>query len=225
MKPRICATIANESFQGLLNDICKAEEEEADMIEIRFDFLNESYDVEKIRASTEIPLIATNRRFEEGGRRYQKENERIKTLINSSMAGFEFIDLELSTPNLEEIADVIEENGSKLVISFHDFNRTPEEEEFENILNMEESFGAYICKIVGMAKTLCDNFEYLKFVSKNRSKRIICFGMGEYGIISRVLSPFFGAYLTFASVSEDKKGAPGQISISKIRSIYRCLES
>jgi len=224
LRPRICVTILSKNLRQLLKLISKAEKEHPDMIEIRLDALIGDYDIDKIRSATEIPLIATNRKIEEGGMSQQEEDERIKTLIEASRAGFDFIDLELKTQNLEWAIEEIEKNGSKSIISFHEMSKTPSENEMGDILNKEKSYGAYICKIVGMAKAFEDNLKYLNFVSKNRSERLICFGMGEAGIVSRVLSPIFGAYLTFASIPGGGKGALGQISISEIKSIYRGLK-
>ena len=45
--------------------------------------------------------------------------------------------------------------------------------------------------------------------------------MGEYGEISRILSPIFGAELTFGSLKEGKESAPGQITADALKNIYR----
>jgi len=41
--------------------------------------------------------------------------------------------------------------------------------------------------------------------------------MGEKGIISRIFSPYFGGFFTFASIKE--LTAPGQINIEDMRKI------
>jgi 3-dehydroquinate dehydratase/shikimate dehydrogenase len=45
--------------------------------------------------------------------------------------------------------------------------------------------------------------------------------MGEAGLISRVLAKKFGAFLTFASLTNDSSTAPGQISIHDMKRLYR----
>jgi 3-dehydroquinate dehydratase/shikimate dehydrogenase len=48
--------------------------------------------------------------------------------------------------------------------------------------------------------------------------------MGEHGEISRILSPIFGSYLTFGSLSRGKESAPGQIPADILKNIYRVNE-
>jgi 3-dehydroquinate dehydratase-1 len=47
--------------------------------------------------------------------------------------------------------------------------------------------------------------------------------MGEHGKISRLLSPVFGAFFTFASIEKDSETAAGQMSISEMRAAYGLL--
>ncbi len=45
--------------------------------------------------------------------------------------------------------------------------------------------------------------------------------MGEAGLISRILAKKFGAFLTFASLDSDGATAPGQITVSDMKRLYR----
>ena len=44
--------------------------------------------------------------------------------------------------------------------------------------------------------------------------------MGERGLISRILCPKFGGYLTFAILDGGKESAPGQPTISELLNLY-----
>jgi len=48
--------------------------------------------------------------------------------------------------------------------------------------------------------------------------------MGEKGEISRILSPLLGAFLTFGSLETGKETAPGQITGTSLRDIYRVCD-
>ena len=64
----------------------------------------------------------------------------------------------------------------------------------------------------------------LNFVSEGSKKsNIVCFAMGEHGKISRLLSPFFGGFFTFASLTEKRKTAKGQLTIQEINFAYKAL--
>ena len=47
--------------------------------------------------------------------------------------------------------------------------------------------------------------------------------MGEHGKVSRLLSPLFGGFFTFASLEQGSETAPGQMSIKEMRSAYELL--
>ena len=80
-----------------------------------------------------------------------------------------------------------------------------------------------ICKIVGTARSHLDNLTYINFLRENHDVPLICFGMSQHGIISRVLSPLFGGAFTYASVEQGLETAPGQLTIRSLKDIYDAL--
>jgi 3-dehydroquinate dehydratase type I len=94
----------------------------------------------------------------------------------------------------------------------------------EKIMEQEVADGACVCKIVTTAKKIEDNLKVLNFVSVMSSKtKLVCFCMGENGKVSRLLSPLFGAFFTFASLDKGSETASGQMSIQDIRASYSLL--
>ena len=86
----------------------------------------------------------------------------------------------------------------------------------EKILKQEIDSGANVCKIVTTAKKIEDNLAVLNFVSSMSSKaKLVCFCMGEHGKVSRLLSPMFGAFFTFASLELGSETAAGQMAIQR----------
>jgi 3-dehydroquinate dehydratase len=47
--------------------------------------------------------------------------------------------------------------------------------------------------------------------------------MGELGKTSRLLSPVFGAFFTFACLDETRKTAKGQLTIEEMKQAYETL--
>ena len=45
--------------------------------------------------------------------------------------------------------------------------------------------------------------------------------MGQFGVMSRILAPKFGGFLTFASLRDESSTAPGQITIDELLGLYR----
>jgi 3-dehydroquinate dehydratase-1 len=130
----------------------------------------------------------------------------------------------LFTPNMRELIANLREAGAKPIVSFHDFDTTLELSRLNIVLEEEIALGAEVCKIVTTANQVEDNLTTLNFVSKASKKaKIVCFAMGELGKPSRLLSPVFGAFFTFASIDEKRKTAKGQLTIQEMRRAYELL--
>jgi 3-dehydroquinate dehydratase len=47
--------------------------------------------------------------------------------------------------------------------------------------------------------------------------------MGEKGKMSRVFSPLMGGAWTYASLGKDRVGAPGQLTVPELKSVWEKL--
>jgi 3-dehydroquinate dehydratase type I len=221
---KICVSVPPQTVTEALALIEKAENLHADFIEVRLDSLKKHDQLVDIAHCSDTPLIATNRSVKYQGKFLGAETERKKTLIDAAINGFEYVDIELSTPKLKDIVNHLREIGTKLIISFHDFNETPRSTQLNKILKNEITGGADACKIVTMARSIEDNLKVLAFVSKACDyAKIICFAMGELGKPSRLLSPVFGAFFTIASLESGIETAKGQLTIQEMRNAYEAL--
>ena len=224
MTARICVSILPKTNIEALNLIEKAENAKADLIEVRLDCLEFSRKLSDLSASTKIPLIATNKLQSQKGFFAGTETERQQTLLNVAKNGFEYVDVDFSSPNHKETINQLKLLGAKPIVSYHKFDGTLNVSAMEMVLDEEISSGASICKIVTTAKQIEDNLPLLSFVSFASSKaKLVCFCMGEQGKISRLLSPLFGAFFTFASLEQGCETAAGQISISEMKIAYTLL--
>jgi 3-dehydroquinate dehydratase type I len=197
------------------------EKKKIDLIETRIDYLKEKIILTDIKAATDIPLIGTVRSSGQGGVWRGSEKERIHLVLECTKAGFDYIDLELATKNLAKIVEEIKKSKSKVILSYHDFQRTPTNEEMVGIYNTIKSYGGDYCKIVGTANAISDNLAYLNFLSLHLGN--IAFGMGKAGILSRILCPLIGGAWTYASLTEEAEVALGQIPYDRLREIYRIM--
>jgi 3-dehydroquinate dehydratase type I len=130
----------------------------------------------------------------------------------------------LSSPQHKETINQLKQSGAKPIVSYHKFNGALSVSAMERVLDEEIASGASICKIVTTAKQVEDNLPALSFVSFASSKaKLVCFCMGEHGKVSRLLSPLFGAFFTFASLETGNETAAGQMSVQEIRAAYALL--
>ena len=224
MTPRICVSILPKTNLEALKLIAKAEKARADFVEVRLDCLEISRKLSDLAASTKIPLIATNKLQSEKGYFAGTETERQQTLLNAAKNGFQYVDVDLSSPKHKDIISQLKLLGTKPIVSFHKFDGALNASAMEKVLDEEIASGAAVCKIIVTANQVEDNLPLLSFVSFASSKaKLVCFCMGENGKISRLLSPVFGAFFTFASLENGSETAAGQMSISEMRSVYSLL--
>jgi len=196
----------------------KAEDARADLIEVRLDCLEKRARLADLAAHGKTPKIATIIKFS------GTEKERWQILFSAAKNGFEYVDAELSSPKLKGIVKELSLLNVKPIVSFHNIAEPLNFSELNSVLEREISSGADVCKIVTTAKRIEDNLAILNFTSTACSKtKIVCFAMGELGKVSRLLSPLFGGYFTFASLERGSETAAGQMTIQEMKTTYKLL--
>jgi len=221
---RICVSILPKNNVEALSLIERAEKAQANLIEVRLDCFEASRNLSELVKSTKIPLIATNKLSNEKGFFVGTEMERQQTLLNAAKNGFEYVDVDLSSLKHKETIGKLKQLGAKSIVSYHKFDGALSVCEMERVLEQEIAVGAVVCKIVTTAKKIEDNLSVLNFVSSMSSKaKLVCFCMGEQGKVSRLLSPMFGAFFTFASLEQDSETAAGQMTLKEMKATYSLL--
>jgi len=224
VKPRICVPLPARRLSDLVPMIRRAEASGADFVEIRLDHMNALTtmdDLRKVVEQASVPLIATNRQYQQGGYRRQDEGQRVEALLRAAEIGFQYVDVELTTAELELIIKRVKDHGARSIVSHHDLERTPTESEMERIVESQIEAGADVCKLVTTASNIADNIQCLTLTQRiSESTKIVCFAMGRKGALSRAFSPLFGAYFTFASLESGLETASGQASIDDLKELY-----
>lgn len=223
MKPRLCVVVTAETASALMERLRLASKSVADMVEIRFDWLKEPVDLSLLRRICRKPLIATNRPSWEGGCFEDGEGERIDVLLLAATMGFNIVDIELKTRNAKDVIQKIRRLGAQTIVSFHDFNRTPPLVTLERILRAQVKLGGEVCKIVTTAKNVQDNLTLLTFMQRFHNRKLIAFGMGRYGVLSRIAAPLVGSYCTYAALDNESRVAPGQLTLEDMIKIYELI--
>lgn len=207
-----------------LSLIGKAEDARADLIEVRLDCLENRGELADVAAHGKTPKIATNKLRSCQGRFSGTETEQQQILLTAAKNGFEYVDIELTSPKLKDTVREVKALGAKPIVSFHDFSKSLSLPELNGILEREIASGADICKIVTTAERIEDNLTVLNFTSVACSRaKVVCFAMGELGRVSRLLSPLFGGYFTFASLERGSETAAGQMTIQEMKAAYELL--
>lgn len=213
----------------------KAAEMGADILEIRLDLLGirdletAAETIRKVKSATGLPVILTNRSSTEGGKWEGKEDERIGLLTNLLFIkdGPDAVDIELSAGReKDQVIKVAKECGKTVIISSHDFSKTPSFQEMGTIF--EEAFleGADIAKLAVMPHSMRDVLNLLRVALETREAggAVCAIAMGKLGKHTRVIAPFYGSVLTYAAVEGTVSAAPGQLQVEEVKKIMELLE-
>lgn len=201
----ICVSLAEKDA-----DVCLGILEKVEMAEIRID-LAELSDKDIIRIfSARKKLIATCRPGK------YSQSERIHKLRLAIECGATFIDIEYEAEDefRNTLAAVAHARQCDVIISYHNYEMTPELEDLEKIMHRCFELGADMAKIATLVKVNRDNSKIMSLYKA--PGRLVAIGMGELGKISRIVAPFLGAEFTYASLTDESITAPGQISYKRL---------
>ena len=228
-----------ESVEAALRDAAQARALGASIVEYRIDQLfhggNDAAGADAAQALVErspLPCIITCRSAAEGGHYDGDDADRIALYerLGTLPVPPRYLDIELAaylrSANLRQKIHLAIDHPahtrdlhSGLILSAHDFNARP-----ANLFSIVESMRAQpvasIDKIAFRCRSLRDNLELFELLM-HQSRPTIALGMGEFGLISRLLAPKFGGFLTFASLRESGATAPGQPTIDELLNLYR----
>ena len=218
MKYKTCVSIGEKNPKKL-KIILKKALSKSDFVEIRFDYLKKS-DIPVVLENSKKNLsrcVCTLRPKTEGGLFSGKENERKSILRLIAEYNPFLLDVEFDTIQKDtNFAAYLKKTNCKLLISWHDFKRTPNESQLKTKFNKMRKF-SNIVKIVTVAKNVSDVSRLLSLYSIKSKNKTIAFCMGESGKFSRILCSHLGSPFTYVSLG--KAIAPGQFSVDEIKSL------
>ncbi|MBE6501291.1 MAG: type I 3-dehydroquinate dehydratase [Methanobrevibacter thaueri] len=210
---KIAIPIFQEKYEDVIEVANDCIDKGADILEFRIDAL-ENPDIGKIRDTIEnisFPMIATNRISTEGGSFKGSEEERLNILYECCDL-VEYVDIELQCD--DEYIHKIHDTGVKTIVSYHDFEKTPDLNEIMYIVDKEHELGD-IAKVAFMPQDLEDTLTILAVLS--HCENTIAISMGDLGSYTRVMASKFDSPITFAAGRDAT--APGQIDIETMKAL------
>ncbi len=209
---------------------------DADLAEFRIDLLSFANDTKQVIAlGHELkkilgnkPMIVTIRTKNEGGQLEISDVDYCKTyqayLKNPFM---DWLDVEMFRDQkvVSEIVQKAHQKKVLIVMSNHDFQKTPSQDEIEKRLLKQDQMGADILKIAVMPKSKQDVFTLMNAtlkVSQQTTKPLLTMSMGQLGTISRVATANMGGSYSFGMIGQ--ASAPGQIDVTKLKQILQTVQ-
>ncbi|MFP4170206.1 MAG: shikimate dehydrogenase [Methanomassiliicoccales archaeon] len=204
---RVCVSVMEDSVEEAISSALAAQEE-AELVEIRFDRMAHLPEDLSPFQGLEVPIIATLRTAAQGGS-FQGDRDR-KEFFQKAARVFDHLDLEDDSVLWDDFQGM-----EGLICSHHDLEGTPSKEGIVRLL--EE------CSTRGMPKAaflLNDVRDLRALLSAGREfssqGEFLLMGMGELGKLTRVRSEEIGSAFAYASPSRGKETAEGQLDVATL---------
>lgn len=227
-RPKICVPITGATSEEIQNQAKRIASVPAEIVEWRTDYAEFVFDEVKVmqclsnlrKTLQNKILLFTFRSKNEGGEKSITEEDYMNlNLLAANSKLVDLIDVELyfSENLLKQHITDLQNAGCKVILSNHDFVKTPEESEIVDRLSRMEKAGADIAKMAVMPNTPKDVITLLSATCEAKEKLatpIVTMSMGKLGAVSRLTGQVFGSAITFGMVGD--ASAPGQVPVEQL---------
>ena len=212
LAPKVVGTV---SQAGTLEKLAAGSERQCDIVEIRLDLIDTDHWLDHAKAieAQGLPVLATLRLASEGGKWTRPDAERLPVL-ETALTHLTAVDIEFRSPLLEKVSAFAASRQKALIISYHDFERTPPVTELRQVIRKAANYGTVV-KIATLTQTEADLATLRELFTEQCSASVCLLGMGALGPVSRTLLPQLGSCLTYGYL--DAPIAPGQVAASELR--------
>lgn len=234
--PKICVPMVGKNEDELMKEAEVLKTVPVDVVEWRMDWFCDVTNIDatiamlkKLRDTLgNLPILATFRSKQEGGELEVEKAyyvELNQAVANSKLA--DLIDVELFTgeDEVKAIINTAHAANVYVVMSNHDFHKTPSYDEIISRLKAMQNLGADIPKIAVMPTNKKDVLTLLSatndMVCEYADRPIITMSMAGTGVISRLSGEVFGSCLSFGAAS--KASAPGQMAVNDLKTVLEIL--
>ncbi|MCI8515597.1 MAG: type I 3-dehydroquinate dehydratase [Hungatella sp.] len=231
-RPKICVPIVGKSREEILCAAGNLTETEAELAEWRADWYEEVSDFSKVLDTAgalrdilgDLPFLFTFRTTKEGGEKSLEAEEYIELNRAVIESGYiDLVDVELFTGDeaVAALAECAHACQVKVIVSSHDFRKTPSRETILGRMKRMLELGADIPKIAVMPQLKEDVLSLLAAtleMSEHYAKGpVITMSMSGAGVVSRLAGETFGSAVTYGAVG--KQSAPGQVDATSLKKV------
>lgn len=228
--PKICVPVTEPDAAGIVRELKRCAALPCSVVEWRADRFAEFRDARRtgqilMKAAAvfediapEKLLLFTVRTASDGGE--EVDRDLYFELCAAALGAADLVDVEFNA-GADRVAGFVREarlSGTKVIVSYHDFEKTPSEEELIERMRAMQDTGADLVKVAVMPRTP-EDAEILMNATRTMRCRyaevpLVTMSMGELGRKSRIRGEEFGSAMTFASAGT--ASAPGQIALEEL---------
>lgn len=228
--PIIITPLVGKTAAAILEEVAAIVPKNPDLLEWRIDFFAAIGDAKAVvdtalairKASGAIPVLLTRRNVTEGGNPIPIDEAAVVAMYTAACEArcVEIIDYELSNApaDLQRLRVVSKVNAVAMIMSYHNFQMTPDAATLDSKFVAAERLGADVAKVAVMPKSEQDVLTLLAATDRARQQvgvPLISMSMGGIGSLSRIMGWVYGSAATFAVGKSSS--APGQIAVEDLR--------
>jgi 3-dehydroquinate dehydratase I len=233
---KICIPMVGETISLLIDEASFLKDLDFDVVEWRVDFYEDAMNIEKVKGALQKireiiidkPIIFTFRSAKEGGNKNVSTEfyvELNKAITETKLVEVIDVELFMNEGAIKELVEIAHANDVRVIISNHDFYKTPPKEEIIARLFRAFQLGGDLPKIAVMPTCAADVITLLDATRIMKEQYadgpIITISMAGKGVISRLSGELFGSALTFGAAKNIS--APGQIFAEDLRRTMELL--
>ena len=234
--PKICLPIVGHTQYEITSQAMTIAALRPDIVEFRADWYDECVSDEHLMEMLKLirklvdmtPLLFTFRTSNEGGIQEIEKDEYLrinKVAIERGLVDMIDIELMIGDKEIKDLVKLAHKNDVIVLMSNHDFEKTPEKDVLVERMEKMIKLGADIPKVAVMPNSNRDVLRLLDLTDTIASAHpdypIVTMSMDGRGVVSRLAGEIFGSSITFGCAR--KASAPGQIEAGELAVALKIL--
>jgi len=198
----------------------KLKKGECDWLELRVDHFHPSVgELRRIAPKLACPRIVTVRHASEGGLAKGMTPRERRALYLDFLEPAALVDLELRhAAGMKEVIRQARDAGAGLILSHHDFQRTPPPGRLRELARRARDAGADIFKVAAMTQGAGDLARLMEFLADEKERLpLAVMGMGSWGKISRLVLAQAGSCLNYGYLGTPNASGQWPAALLKAR--------
>lgn len=237
-RTKICVPVCEKTAEAVISSMKEILELPAQIIEFRADWFDDVFDPAKLsellkqirEAAGEMPILFTFRTAKEGGEKEITDlmyDVVVSTAIASGCMDAVDVEMFMDETVVANLLDLAHKSHVPVIMSNHDFEKTPDKDEIIARLIRMDEMGADVLKIALMPNTYADVLKVLAATEEMKrlytDKPMITMSMGGMGLMSRLSGESFGSALSFGAGA--KASAPGQMAAKDLDAVLNAIHT
>src|SRR5687767_1180855 len=199
--PAVCAPLVARTRAALLAEAELVAAKQPDLLEWRVDYFSAIGDTAEVVATAKalrqavrgIPILFTRRSQREGGEPIALSEPQVlavyRAVCDSGCVALLDFEMDNEPANVARVRELARSRKIPLLLSFHDFQKTPSQPELLAKFAKAEELGADVAKIAVMPQAMEDVHTLLGATlqaSRARAIPVVSMAMGPLGTLSRL---------------------------------------